>query len=287
MSLYSGILVPVGSSGRSLLRLLADVLPIHRMRIEPHLAAIPSAGMSGLVLRARLLGKRGYSLEASAFSVIMETIWLTMVFALVYFFGLTHLIQVHSISSIQIILVSILCIAFVSLFGVGYWIGKDRQRLVYLVTHFNALENRVRKRFHRPLSSAEAALQRIDYFYSGLQKLGRTPLWPFIALAVARVALDIAALGACFHAFQFQISMGILVMGYGLMLFLSGPASLPGGLGLADASLAIIYSRLGAPGAVAIAAALAYRLIAFWFIRLCGFFSWVFLEAQKKIDLTI
>jgi uncharacterized protein (TIRG00374 family) len=65
-----------------------------------------------------------------------------------------------------------------------------------------------------------------------------------------------------------------------LVLVLSGLAALPGGLGLVDASLAVIFARLGAPGAVAVAAALSYRLIAFWLVRFIGFVSWQILEAR-------
>jgi uncharacterized protein (TIRG00374 family) len=93
--------------------------------------------------------------------------------------------------------------------------------------------------------------------------------------------LDVASLGACFLAFNYFISFGVLLTGYGLMLLLSGLASLPGGLGMADLSLSVIYARLGAPGAVAVAAALSYRLIAWWLLRFIGFVSWQVLEARR------
>jgi uncharacterized protein (TIRG00374 family) len=90
----------------------------------------------------------------------------------------------------------------------------------------------------------------------------------------------VAALGACFAAFGYWLPPGTLLTGYGLMLLLSGLAALPGGLGLADASLAVIFARLSAPGAVSLVAALSYRLISFWLLRLIGFLSWQILEAQ-------
>ena len=83
-------------------------------------------------------------------------------------------------------------------------------------------------------------------------------------------------------AFTYSVPLGILLTGYGLMLALSGLGALPGGLGMADLSLAVVYARLGAPGAVAVAAALAYRLIAFWLLRFIGFITWRILEARYK-----
>jgi uncharacterized protein (TIRG00374 family) len=90
----------------------------------------------------------------------------------------------------------------------------------------------------------------------------------------------VASLGVCFALFNFAIPIGVLLTGYGLTLLLSALASLPGGLGLADFSLAVIYARLGVPGGVAVAAGLSYRLIAFWLIRFIGFVTWQVLEVR-------
>jgi len=50
---------------------------------------------------------------------------------------------------------------------------------------------------------------------------------------------------------------------------------------MTDAFVPVIFSWLNVPGAVAIAAGLTYRLIAFWLVRFVGFISWVFLEARS------
>jgi uncharacterized protein (TIRG00374 family) len=126
----------------------------------------------------------------------------------------------------------------------------------------------------------ESLTDRANRFYEGLSQLKRVPPIFLLGLAIGRVALDVATLGACFIAFRYPISPGALLIGYGLVLLLSGLAALPGGLGLVDASLAVIFTRLGAPGAVAVAAALSYRLIAFWLLRFIGFVSWQVLEAR-------
>jgi uncharacterized membrane protein YbhN (UPF0104 family) len=47
---------------------------------------------------------------------------------------------------------------------------------------------------------------------------------------------------------------------------------------MTDASVPVIFSWLGVAGAVALAAGLTYRLIAFWLVRFVGFFSWLDLE---------
>jgi uncharacterized protein (TIRG00374 family) len=112
-------------------------------------------------------------------------------------------------------------------------------------------------------------------------QLKYVPRWMFFLAAYGRVALDVATLGACFWMFGHPVAPGTLLTGYGLILLMSGLASLPGGLGLADASVPVIFAGLGVTGSVALVAGLTYRLIAFWLLRLVGFFSWQILEAKK------
>ncbi len=96
--------------------------------------------------------------------------------------------------------------------------------------------------------------------------------------------LDVATLGAGFYLFRYAISPGTLLTGYGLILTFSGLASLPGGLGMADAYVPMLFSWLDVPGSIALAAGLAYRLIAFWLVRFTGFVSWQYPEASKKLS---
>jgi uncharacterized protein (TIRG00374 family) len=114
---------------------------------------------------------------------------------------------------------------------------------------------------------------RLSTFQSSLGQLKYVPRWMFILAAYGRVALDVATLAACFWMFGHPVAPGTLLTGYGLILLMSGLASLPGGLGLADASVPVIFAGLGTTGSVALAAGLTYRLIAFWLLRLVGFFS--------------
>jgi glycosyltransferase 2 family protein len=114
-----------------------------------------------------------------------------------------------------------------------------------------------------------------------LTRLGDAPRWKFILAAYGRSAFDVLALGLCFTLFHHPIPIGTLFVGYGLTLMLSGMASLPGGVGIADASIPIIFAGLGVPGAVALAAGLTYRLMAYWLVRFVGFVSWQVLESGK------
>jgi uncharacterized protein (TIRG00374 family) len=124
--------------------------------------------------------------------------------------------------------------------------------------------------------------QRLEQFQANLGNLSQIPGWMFILAAYGRILMDVLTLGCCFRMFSYSIGFGTLITGYGLILVLSGVAALPGGLGLADLSIPVIFNQLGVPGPVALAAGLTYRLIAFWLVRFIGFFAWQYLEGDKS-----
>jgi uncharacterized protein (TIRG00374 family) len=243
--------------------------------------AVPSAGASGLVLRTRLLGRSGYSMESSAFSLAAETFFEAAVKIMVSLAGLWYLLQAGQVQAGQLALLGLaLLLAIVG--GRRFWqVVEDRARmqrwLLRQLTRWNRLAPRLGQQRRSPL----VLKRRLHIFYEGLARMRQVPLRSFWLASGAHVALDVASLWACFAAFDYLMPAGTLLTGYGLMLALSGLAALPGGLGLADASLAVIFARLNAPGAVALAGALLYRLMAFWLLRLIGLLTWQLLEARR------
>lgn len=254
------------------------------MAILPAMAfievALPSAGASGVVLRARLLGRSGYAVEASTFTLAMEALYLTVATVAASLAGVSYLVRAGDLGPARLAALGGTALVVVAAVGAVVWAGHDPARAERLVVSQVDRWNRLAPRLRQPPIPAEHVSERVERFYAGLAQLGRAPRRLFMLMAGGRVALDVATLGACFAAFGYVIAPGALLTGYGLMLLVSGLAALPGGLGLADASLAVIFARLGAPGAVAVAAALAYRLIAFWLLRFVGFVTWQALEAR-------
>jgi uncharacterized protein (TIRG00374 family) len=241
--------------------------------------AIPSAGASGVALRARLLGKRGgYSVEASTFTLAVETIVLSTAMASVGLLGLAYLFRRGELATLQVLYLAGIALALI-LAMLGLWrLAMDRQRSRRILNKALAFWNH---RFGRIRTlDLQATEARLSAFQSSLVQLQYVPRWKFILAAYGRVALDVATLGACFLLFRHPVSPGTVLTGYGLILVISGLAALPGGLGLADASVPVIFARLGVPGPVALAAGLTYRLIAFWLLRFVGFVSWQYLESK-------
>jgi uncharacterized protein (TIRG00374 family) len=241
--------------------------------------AIPSAGLSGVALRIHLLRKYGYAPEESLFSLAVETTMELVALASVAILGIGYLLRRGGLSPIEVTLLSLVGVVIL----VGIWGGwrliNHRQRSQAIMHRFCNWWNRVGSRFYTfniPLFE-----QRLSVFQDNLAKYRTVSLGALFVAAYGKVILDVLTMGACFYMFHYAIPPATLFVGYGLTLTLSGLTALPGGLAMTDAFVPVIFSWLNVPGAVAIAAGLTYRLIAFWLVRFAGFISWVFLENRS------
>jgi len=250
-------------------------------------AAVPSAGASGFVLRARLLGRHGYAAEASTFTLLLELLYLVVGTILTGCVGLGYLLQVGTMSWLEVVVMAALALLATALVWVGWLLLSDPRRSLRLtraaVGSWNRLAGRLRVRTVDP----EVIEQRLEAFHAGLRELSRLPRWKFAAAIAGRILLDVATLGACFAGLGRLVRPDILLIGYGLILVISVLSVVPGGLGLADVSLPVVFTRLGVSGSLALAAGLVYRLLAFWLIRFVGFVGWQVLETpfERRSDL--
>jgi uncharacterized protein (TIRG00374 family) len=243
--------------------------------------AIPSAGASGIALRVRLLRKFGYSPEASLFSLIVETLSELVALVTVAFLGVFYLLRSGRFRWNDILWFSTAGGVLLLATGFAWRVLMDPQRSQRVVFKLAGWWNRLLGRYRR-VEQGQLE-ERLRIFRENLGQYQRVPVWKFILAAYGKVLLDVATLGAGFYLFRFAISPGTLLTGYGLILTFSGLAALPGGLGMADAYVPVLFSWLAVPGSVALAAGLTYRLIAFWLVRFVGFISWNYLEARSSI----
>jgi hypothetical protein len=243
-------------------------------------SAVPSAGASGVVLRARLLGRYGYTAEASTFTLLLPILYLVVGTVAVSLFGLGYLLQMGRLAAWEIALMAGLILLAAFLVWLAWrWVSRPR-RAVALLQRLAGFWNRLASRFGWRRLHPDALEARLEAFHQGLLGLGNVPRWKFLASTAGRILLDVASLGACFAAFGHLIRPDFLLLGYGILMVISTLSILPGGLGLADVSLPVVFSRFGVPGPVALVAGLSYRLLAFWLVRLVGFTAWQLLESR-------
>jgi uncharacterized protein (TIRG00374 family) len=243
-------------------------------------SAVPSAGASGVVLRARLLSRYGYTAEASTFTMLLQLLYLVVGTLAVALFGLGYLLQLGRITAGEIALLAGLVLLAGLLLWFGWRLVSSPHRAVAMLGRLAAFWNRLASRFRWRQLHPEALEARLEAFHQGLRELGNVPRWKFLAATAGRMVADVASLWACFALFGHLIRLDILLLSYSLLMVISTLAIVPGGLGLADVSLPVVFSRFGVPGSVALAAGLTYRLLAFWLVRLVGFTAWQVLESR-------
>jgi len=245
-------------------------------------SAVPSAGASGVVLRARLLSRYGYTAEASTFSMLLQLLYMIVGTVATGLFGLGYLLQLGRIAAAEILLLAGLFLLTAFLLWYGWRLVSQPRRSVALLERLAGIWNRLASRFRWRRLHPEALEARLEAFHAGLVELRNVPRWKFLAATAGRTLLDVASLGACFAAFGHLIRPDILLLSYGILMVISTMSIIPGGLGLADVSLPVVFSRFGVPGPVALAAGLTYRLLAFWLVRFIGFTAWQVLESRAR-----
>lgn len=241
--------------------------------------AIPSAGISGVALRVHLLRKYKYLPEESLFSLVVETTLELIALVSVALVGIVYLIQSGGLTFGNLLLLGLIGVLISALFWLIWHIVRDYERsrrtLKIIVKVWNRYGERIKK------LDLEDMDDRLAYFNQNIRRYPRSSWWKFPISAYGKVILDVLTLGVCFRLFGYTISPETLLVGYGLILTLSGVSALPGGMVMTEALAPVIFSRLGVPGAVALAAGLTYRLVAFWLVRFVGYFSWLILERKK------
>jgi uncharacterized membrane protein YbhN (UPF0104 family) len=111
---------------------------------------LPSAGASGVVLRARFLGRRGYSVESSTFTNILEMIYLSIFMVVISLSGLWYLIRRGELHTGQLIFLAVITVAILVAGLLLYWTGRERKGGNALAGWFLARWNHLMALFHRP-----------------------------------------------------------------------------------------------------------------------------------------
>lgn len=240
--------------------------------------AIPSAGLSGVALRVHLLRKYDYLPEESLFSLVVETSLELIALATVAVVGIAYLIQSGGLTTVNVIYLVLLGVLVTVIVVLVWRVLSNYERSRRVLMKFVNFWNRYGKKL--TTLDFEELDQRLIFFNQNISRYPRSSAIKFPISAYGKVILDVVTLGVCFRLFGYTIAPATLLVGYGLILTVSGVSALPGGLVMTEAFIPVIFSRLGVPGPVAIAAGLTYRLIAFWLVRFVGYISWLILERR-------
>jgi phosphatidylglycerol lysyltransferase len=237
---------------------------------------VPAGGAGGVALFTEDLARKGKPAAQVAIGVLLQLIADFCAFTLVLIPGLIYLFIEHDLKVYEIITAGILLLVTVALSStllLGIWKPLWLQRF-FGWSQFTA--NWLFGRLHRSISLADDWAQKnVEEFNLAAVAVTNHPLRLLRTIGIALFAhlLDIITLYILFLAFNQPIGLGTLVAGYAIGILFWMITITPQGIGVVEGMMALTFTSLGIPSAVAATVALAFRGLTFWLPMLLGFFA--------------
>jgi uncharacterized protein (TIRG00374 family) len=255
----------------------------------------PTFGTGGEPVKAMLLGKEIGTSRAECFAGVVSQRMLNMFPFLTI--GMSGIWLLFSKPNLKLGMWEIAGLVFsiglaFSVFGliIYFYIRKDKLSLfVHRSLHFFApFIGLVKKGFDHNAYAA-AVEKSIDSFHGGLKNIHKNKYslvkaavfsyfgWIFDIMAIYTIFLS---LDPVFNYVETHIHISVLIITYTIAM-ISGwlPLFLPGGLGIVDGTMAVLFIYGGVPVEMAVLATLLYRLASYWFNTILGaFYLWVSLK---------
>lgn len=192
--------------------------------------------------------------------------------------GMVYLFIVHDLKKSQIFYYGLVLVLLSALVLITVMAVKRPGIVKKPAVWLGAKWAKIRHQEYQPEETI-ASVDRIMDAWKSLDK-GR---WVKPTLgAFANVGFDMLTLYLVFLAAGYRLSLGVLFAGYSLPLMLGKIAFiLPGGIGLIETSMAVLFVSLKAPSDVAVISILGYRLLSFWLPTLFGFLAAIYLGRQE------
>jgi len=209
------------------------------------------------------------SMEGATLASIFLPQFNTIMLVLVSFFGLVPLILTHSLTKAQTIGFGATLVILGLIIGAVALAVRFRSQVARPILWIASQVARLRRKPFDP----KATQKGVSNLFDAWDALWLQGAWIRPAEgAFLNMAFDVLTLYFLFVAAGNNISLGVLLAGYGLPLLLGKVAFIiPGGVGVVESSMAVLYTGLGIPPATAAVVVLAYRLISFWGPSLTGF----------------
>ena len=245
---------------------LGDTLPVLLGSLFVNLVA-PSAGAAGAALFVDDAGRRGQSRSQAAAGVMLAMATDLTAIAALSIASLAYLSRRRALAGSETIGLVALVLAIGALVT-ALTLGPRRPQWVRrALGAVQSAAAAMARRFRRPPPlAADWAERTTRGFVAASGALRARPFWPIglLALALGAHLLSAGSLGALFLAFHQPFRPEIVLTGYalGLLAWIVSPA--PQGVGVVEATIALVLSSLGVPTAAATLIAVSFRGLTFW-----------------------
>jgi glycosyltransferase 2 family protein len=219
------------------------------------------------------------SMEGATLASIFLPQFNTIILVLLSIIGLVHLILVHSLTQAQLIGFGATVLILVLIIGGVALVVRFRNQATNAIIGLSSRIARFEQRSFDPNTTRQEASNLNDAWDALWKGAWHRP----VIGAFLNAAFDMLTLYFMFVAAGEYVSPGVLLAGYGLPLLLGKVAFiLPGGVGVVESSMAVLYNGMGIPPETTVVVVLGYRLISFWIPSLAGFPIAAYLQRSQS-----
>lgn len=249
-------------------------------------AVVPSASISGFVLRSRLLRSHRVLPDVAAVTVITEgfLIFISILLPTILVAGITFANGAQVFNGVIPWLVFLLIVVIIISVLMWRWntasFSSFRTRQVQRIG--DLWDRQIQPRWFKQLHTwpSHRIFQRLAQLWADTAFSVRYRPYAILLCLATRFVFEALCLMMCFHALGQSLPIITFLPVYALTITINTLGAVPGGVGLAEVSLAALYSQLGISTELAVAVALAYRITGYWFPRVVGGLAWLWMERQ-------
>lgn len=251
---------------------------------------VATGGLSGFAVRLYFFTRKGIG-AGTATSISLAQGFITNVTLLLFLvvgFGYLMLSEHLSVAAQIASGVLLLVLLAVSALAIALLFARDRRRrIIFTLAQMADRFMRWALPRYKPDRTRIWRFQRnlnrgIDFLLDRKKQMVEPTVWILIDWV-----LTLAILYTAFVCLDYDIAIGVLVIGFAVGLSLSFVSIIPGGLGIMEGSMAAVFTTLSVPFETAVVATLIFR-IAFHVVPLITslfLFHGLFVEGRAHTDM--
>jgi uncharacterized protein (TIRG00374 family) len=262
--------VALGYMMKRIVGLTGQVLTLHRafgVTLASGAVGLVAGGLVGIGGSSfRWLRDAGIRAEGALLAGWLPTLLNASTIGAFALIGMVELVLFQDISTALWIAFGLSVGLLVAVAGALFWASGHREAAKRILARWQAKWARLRKKPADP----EPMLAFVDRLFDAFHVL-KTRGWKApVAAAALGVLLDMGAMFWLFVAAGTPLTPGKVLSGYALPLLIGKVAVIPGGIGVVEGTMILLYHGFGIETATAVLVVLAYRVIAFWMPNLLG-----------------
>ena len=274
--------VALGYMMKRIVGLTGQVLTLHRafgVTLASGSVGLVAGGLVGIGGSSfRWLRDAGIRPEGALLAGWLPTLLNASTIAVFALLGMVQLVLVQDLSTALWIAFSLSLALLVTVAAAVFWSSGHRDKAKKILCRWQEKWARLRKKEPEP----DRLMGTVDRLFDAFHVL-KTRGWKApVAAAAMGVVFDMGCMFWLFVAAQHQLTPGKVLSGYALPLLIGKVAVIPGGIGVVEGTMILLYRGFGVATATAVLVVLAYRVIAFWMPNLLGFCIIPFLQIPTR-----